>query len=156
MKNKKSTDRQIRNLYCEHHSNLALLSTAVAMVAFMVFMLIYMGTLGNVSPQRAVMATSVAPVIGVACWVISAVMFLVVALKKKKYLIEYAVYSLVMGFGLFFIYNMPMFLYDNFKNAYLIANWAKCVFFAMVVVSVIYLLISVVWHFVLSTPKKSK
>ena len=156
MKNKKSTDRQVRNLYCEHHSNLALLSTAVAMVAFMVFMLIYMGTLGNVSPQRAVMATSVAPVIGVACWIISAVMFLVAALIKKKYLIEYAVYSLVMGFGLFFIYNMPMFLYDNFKNAYLIANWAKCVFFAMVVASVIYLLISVVWHFVLSTPKKSK
>ncbi len=156
MKNRKSTDRQIRNLYCEHHSNLALLSTAVAMVAFMLLMLIYMGTLGNVSPQRAVMATTIAPVIGVACWVLGAVMLLIVVLKKKKYLIEYAVYSLVMGFGLFFIYNMPMFLYENFKNVYFVSNWAKCVFFAMVVVSVAYLVVSVVWHIVLSTPKKNK
>ena len=102
------------------------------------------------------MATSVAPVLGVACWVLGAVMLLVVALKKKKYLIEYAVYSLVMGFGLFFIYNMPMFLYDHFKNVYFVANWAKCMFFAMVAVSVVYLVVSVVWHFALSTPKKNK
>ena len=156
MKNRKPTDKQIKNVYLEHHSNLALLSTAVAMVSLMIFMLLYMGTLGNVTPERAVMAYSVAPVIGVACWIIAAVLCLVIAVKKKIYLIEFAVYSLIMGFGLFFIYNMPAFFYNNFKNTYIVANWAKSLFVGMLTVSAVYLVVSVVWHLILATPKKKK
>ena len=156
MKNRKPTDKQIKNVYCEHHSNLALLTTAIAMVTFMVLMLIYMGTMGNVNPQRALMAYSISPVIGVVCWIAAAALCIIIATKKKKYLIEYAVYALVMGFGLFFMYKMPAFVYTAFKGHAIATNWAKTVFLAVAAFGTIYVIVSVVWHLILATPGKSK
>lgn len=158
MKNRKATEKQIKNIYCEHHSNLALLTTAVAMITFMVFMLIYMGTFqsGNYSMSKVDMAMGVAKVVAVACWIITAGLCVLIATKKKKYLVEYAAYSLVMGFGLFFMYNMPMFIYNAFSKFAFARSWAKTVFTALSLLSAIYFVVSVSWHLVLATPGKSK
>ena len=92
MKNKKATSRQIKNAYCEHHSNLALLTAAVAMVAFMVLLVIYMGEFQNMnyySYQKLEMSRGVSVGVGVASWIAAAVLSFVSVRKKKKYLVEY-------------------------------------------------------------------
>ena len=117
-----------------------------------------MGTFqsGNYSMQKIDLAMGVAKVVGVACWIITAGLCVIIATKKKKYLAEYAVYSLVMGFGLFFMYNMPEFIYKAFYNFKFIHSWAKTIFAGLSVLAVIYFLVSVTWHVVLATPKKNK
>lgn len=159
MKNRKPTNKQIKNMSCEHHSNLSLLSTAVGMIALMVLMLIYMGTFqsGNYSMNKMNMAIGVSTFVGVACWIAGAVLAIISVLKKKKYLIEYIVYSFVMGFLLFFMYNMPPFLHEAlFKGTPIYSQRAIWLFRGASAIAIAHFVISVIWHGVLATPKKAK
>ncbi len=159
MKNRKPTNKQIKNMACEHHSNLALLSTAVGMIAFMVLMLIYMGTFqsGNYSMNKMNMAIGVSTFVGIACWIVGAVLAVVAVLKKKKFLAEYIAYSFVMGFLLFFMYNMPAFLHEAlFKGTSIYNTRAVWLFRVASILAGAHFVISVIWHGILATPKKAK
>ncbi len=160
MKNRKPTEKQIKSIYCEHHSNLALLTTAIGMVAFMVLMLIYMGIVQGerFSQSRFDMALAIAPVAGIICWILAAVLGVVIAYKKKTYLTEYFVYSLFMGFALFFLFEPGKlgFIFDWLYPTGIFNAWSVYAFWGTCIVSAIYFITSIVWHSVLGTPGKNK
>lgn len=160
MKNKKATSRQIKNAYCEHHSNLALLTAAVAMVAFMVLLVIYMGEFQNMnyySYQKLEMSRGVSVGVGVASWVAAAVLSFVSVRKKKKYLVEYIVYAVVIGFGLFFLYQPGNlgFIFKLVQKTSFGFAWTRNSYKLLCILSAVYFVVSIVWHSVLSTPGKA-
>ena len=160
MKNKNVANKQQKNVLCEHHSNLALLTTAVAMIAFMVLMVIYMGLMQGerFSQTKFDMALAIAPVAGVICWILAAVIGVVIAVKKKSYLVEYFIYSLFMGFALFFLFEPGKlgFIFDWLYPTGIFNAWSINAFWGTCIVSGVYFLLSIVWHSILGTPKKGK
>ncbi len=160
MKNKNVVKKEQKTVYCEHHSNLALLTTAVAMIAFMVLMLIYMGIVQGerFSQSKFEMALAIAPVAGVICWLLAAVLGVIIVGKKKTYLIEYFIYSLIMGFALFFLFQPGKlgFLFDWLYPTGIFAAWSVNAFWGISILSAVYFVVSIVWHSILGTPKKGK
>ena len=153
MKKKISEEKQLKNAYCEKHSNLALVTTALAMVSFVVLMLVYMG---DHNPSRVSLALGASKVGAVAAWIVAAVITFVCVKKGEKHLAEYAVYLIVMGIGLFVMYNMPMFVYRLIKDTRFAFNWARNIFKILSLISGVYFLVSVTWHMVLASPRGNK
>lgn len=153
MKIKKSTNKQLRNERCEHHSNLALFTTVMAMIGFVVLMFVY---IGDHNPSNIGLAQTASKYCAAAFWVAAAFTSYNAVRKKRKYLIEYIIYMLVLGFGLFFMYSMPDFVYEMIKGTYFGGNWARGVFKVLSVSLVIYSLVSIMYHIVLATPAKKK
>ncbi len=155
MKNKNVTNKQEKNVYCEHHSNLALLTTAAAMIAFMVLLVIYMGFKNY---QRLEMSIAVASFASIACWILAAVIGAVSVIKKKKYLVEYFIYTLFMGFALFFLFEPGKLgiIFDWLYPTGIFSAWSVNAFWGICIVSGVYFLVSIVWHSILGTPKKGK
>ena len=152
MKTRKPTDKQIRNERCEHHSNLALLTTVVAMIGLVVLMFVYMGDHNSANIGLVISASKYC---AAAAWIGAAVFAWNAVSKKKKYLLEYIIYLLVLGAGLFFMYSMPDFVYELIKGTYLSRNWARSIFKVTAISLVVYSLVSLVWHVILATPRKS-
>lgn len=152
MKSKIPADKQIKKANYEHHSNLALITTALAMISFVILMLIYMG---ERNPARIDLAIGTSKFAAAGLWIASAILAVQSVRKSHKYLIEYIVYMIVLGFGLFFMYDMG-FLYHIFGGTTFAYKWARNLFKVLSVISAVYFLISVIWHVVLATPRKSK
>ncbi len=152
MDRKKTLSKHIRNERCEHHSNLALLTTVMAMVSFVVLMSVYMGAH---NPANLELALGAAKYCAVAFWIGAALFAYNGVKKKKKYLLEYIVGTLVMGFGLFFMYDRPALIGRLVQGTYLQANWANGIFRGLAVLLVVYSFVSIAWHVVLATPRKS-
>lgn len=149
MNNKKNANK---NNY-EHHSNMALLTTVIALVSFVVLMIVYMG---DHSPQKAEMAVAASKFCAVVYWLIAALLSYNAVRKGKKYLAEYIVYMIIMGFGLLFMYNMPMFAYELLKDTFIATNWARVIFRVLAIGSVIYSAVSIGYHMFLATPRRTK
>ncbi len=149
---KMNAERQIRNEKCEHHSNLALVSVVVAMVTFVVLMFVYMG---DHNPARVEMVVNASKYLAAGCWITSAVFAITAVRRKRKYLLEYLLVFLVLGFGLFYMYDMPNWVYEIIKNTTIAYNWAKAVFRALAIGLGLYTVVSIVWHGILATPKKA-
>ena len=149
MNNKKN----VRINSYEHHSNMALLTTVIALASFVVLMIVYMG---DHSPQRVEMAIGASKFCAVLYWLISAVLSYSVVKKGKKYLTEYIVYMIITGFGLFFMYNMPMFMYELLKDTIIATNWARGIFRVLAIGSVIYSGVSIGYHMFRATPRRTK
>lgn len=153
MKTRKLTDKRIKMLKCEHHSNLALMTTVIALTSFVVLMLVYMG---DHSAARVGMAIGASRLCGIAFWIAAAAFAVNAVRKNKKYLIEYIIYMIILGFGLFFMYSMPSFIYPVIEGTIIASNWARGIFRVLAVGSVVYFIISVGYHLVLATPGKNK
>lgn len=149
MKNKKNSS--INNY--EHHSNMALLTTVIALASFVVLMIVYMG---DHSPQKAEMVVGASKLCAVIYWLISAFLAFGAVKKGKKYLAEYIVYMIITGFGLFFMYNMPMFIYELVKDTVIATNWARGIFRVLAIGSVIYSGVSIGYHMYRATPRRTK
>ncbi len=149
MKNKKNAS--INNY--EHHSNMALLTTVIALVSFVVLMVVYMG---DHSPQRVEMAIGASKLCAVLYWAGAAVLSFNAVKRGKGYLAEYIVYMIIIGFGLFFMYNMPMFVYELLKDTVIATNWARGIFRVLAVGSVIYSGVSIGYHMFRATPRRTK
>ena len=80
MKNKEN--KNAKNLSCELHSNLMLVTTVVAMVVFVVLMLIYMGMR---NPALISLATGAASFGGLISWITAAALAYNSIKKHKKY-----------------------------------------------------------------------
>jgi len=153
MKNRKPTNKQMKNERCEHHSNLALITTVVAMISFVVLMIVYMG---DHNPSRIEMAFTASRVCSVGYWVAAAILAVKSVKTGAKHLLEYIIYMIIVGFGLMFMYNMPHFAYELLEGTRLGMNWARAIFKGLSLLSVVYFLTSVIWHLVLATPKRGK
>jgi hypothetical protein len=151
MKKKISAEKQLKNAYCEKHSNLALITTALAMISFVVLMPVYMG---DHNPMRVSLALGASKAGGVLAWIAAAVIIFVSVKGGKKHLAEYAVYLIIMGIGLFFMYNMPMFVYNLIKDTRFAFNWARNIFKILSAISAVYFVVSVIWHVVLASPDR--
>jgi len=157
MKKKQSENKQSKNLYFEHHSNLALVTTAFAMVVFMILLITNSAVnVENFSQAKFNMALGVAPAAGIGFWILGAVMAVVVVTKKKKYLTEYVIYSLFMGFCLFFVFAPDKlgFIADWLQPTGLLTS--VNIYWGTTFVSVAYFVVSIVWHSILATPRKNK
>ncbi len=153
MKNRKPTNKQIKNETCEHHSNLALITTVVAMISFVVLMIVYMG---DHNPARIEMAFTASRVCAAGFWIAAAVLAVKSVRSRIKYLLEYIIYMIIVGFGLMFMYNMPHFVYELLEGTKIGMNWARAIFKGLSLLSVVYFLTSVIWHLVLATPRSAK
>lgn len=149
MKNKKNA---VINSY-EHHSNMALLTTVIALASFVVLMIVYMG---DHSAQKAEMAIGASKICAVIYWLGASVLSYNAVKRGKKYLVEYIIYMLITGFGLFFMYNMPMFVYELLKDTVIATNWARAIFRVLAVGSVVYSGISIGYHMYRATPGRTK
>ena len=153
MVSKKSSEKIIRHERCERHSNLALLTTVMAMVGFVVLMFVY---IGERNPAHWSLVRNMSKICAVIFW-IAAAAFAVNAVKKKKpFLAEYVIYTIIIGFGLFFMYTRPGFLRNVLEGTYLQENWASGIFKGVSILLVIYAVVSIAWHVILATPRKSK
>ena len=151
MKNRKNTDKQAKHLMCELHSNLMLVTTTFAMLGFVVLMLIYMGMK---NPTQSGLATSTAQVSGILSWIAAAVMAVRSVKSHKRFLCEYVVYLIIMGFGLTFMFNIPMMLMGLVYYRLHITNWAQLVHFGLSVVTGVFFAVSIIWHGILANPKR--
>lgn len=137
----------------EHHSNMALLTTVISLITFAVLMLVY---IGDHSPQKIELAITSSKVCAVLYWIVAAILAVKAVRGGRKYLAEYVVYMIFIGFGLVFMYNMPMFVYAIIKNTIIATNWARAVFRGLMIVAVLYAGVSIGWHIVLATPRRKK
>jgi len=153
MKIRKPTEKKMKVLKYEHHSNLALLTTVIALISFVVLMLVYMG---DRTPQRIDMAIGASKFCAIGFWVAAAIFAVNAVRKNKRYLLEYIIYMIILGFGLFFMYSMPAFIYSLIKDTMLGLNWARAIFRVLSVGAVVYSIVSVLCHVILATPKKNK
>ena len=140
------------NLY-EHHSNMALLTTVISLISFAVLMLVY---IGDHAPQKMELAITASKVCAVLYWITAAIFAVKAVRQSRRYLAEYIVYMIFVGFGLVFMYNMPIFVYNIIKNTIIASNWARAVFWGLTVVSVVYAVVSIAWHIILATPRRKK
>ena len=150
---KKASYSSIKNERCEHHSNLALATTVVAMVCFVVLMFIYMS---SHNPGGAVRPSEISVAGAVISWITAAILAYNSVRKGKKYLLEYIVLLLVFGLGLFVMYDRPGFIRALVEGTYFQSNWARGIFKIVSVCLVAYSLVSIAWHIILATPRKSK
>lgn len=148
-----NSNRQIKNERCEHHSNLALVTTVMAMIGFVSLMFVYIGE-HNAAGASMIVAGS--RYLAIAYWIAAAITAYRAVKKSKKYLAEYIAFLIVFGFGLFFMHAMPEFVYDIVKGTYVGGNWARVVFKALSVILVVYFVVGVAWHVFLATPRKGK
>jgi hypothetical protein len=149
----KSSDKLMKHEKYERHSNLALLTTVMAMVGFVVLMFVY---IGERNPSHWLLVRNLSKVCAVVFWIVAAAFAVNSVKKKKKFLVEYVIYTIIIGFGLFFMYTRPSFLRPIVEGTYLQQNWASGVFKIIAVMLVIYSFVSIAWHIVLATPRKSK
>lgn len=152
MKTKLTYEQQIKKANCEHHSNLTLVTTAVAMITFVVLLIIYRGESNYLMID---MATSMATAIPVITWIAAAILAVKAVKTKKKYMAEYIIYMIVMPFGLFFMYNMPAFAI-KLMNKIGVAYSSRIILKAEAIVAAVYFVVSLTWHIILATPRKSK
>lgn len=150
---KKDLEKQMKNIKYEHHSNLALITTVMAMIGFVVLLFVYVGQHNIANPELVVNGTLYC---GVAAWIGAAIFAFNAVKKGKKYLTEYIVYLLVLGFGLFFMYNQPDFVAPLVKGTYFEYKWAKGLFSVLSFGVVIYSVTSIAWHVILATPGRCK
>ena len=150
---KKSSDKLMKHEKYERHSNLALLTTVMAMVGFVVLMFVY---IGERNPAHWMLVRNASKVCAVVFWIAAASFAVNAVKKKKKFLLEYIIYTIIIGFGLFFMYIRPRFLATIVEGTYLESNWASGVFKGISILLVIYSFISIAWHVILATPRKSK
>lgn len=146
-------NRQIKNERCEHHSNLALVTTVVAMIGFVSLMFVYIGEHNSANALAIITASCY---LGIAYWVAAALTAYRAVKKAHKYLVEYVVFLLVFGFGFFFMHNMPEFVYNIIAGTALAGNWARSVFKALAILLAAYFVVSVGWHVILATPGRGK
>lgn len=150
---KKSSDKYVRHEKYEQHSNLALFTTVMAMVGFVVLMFVYMG---ERNPANWLLVRNASKVCGLIFWICAAFFAVNAVKKRKKYLAEYVIYTVILGFGLFFMYTRPVFLRTLVEGTYFDGNWAGGVFKLISVMLVVYSFVSIAWHVILATPRKSR
>ena len=150
---KKSSEKIMKHERCERHSNLALLTTVMAMVGFVVLMFVY---IGERNPAHWLLVRNASKICAVTFWIAAASFALNAVKKKKPFLAEYVIYTIIIGFGLFFMYTRPMFMRSLVEGTYLQENWAGGIFKGMSILLVIYSVISIAWQVILATPRKSK
>ncbi len=153
MDRKKKVNKYIRNERCEHHSNLALITTVMAMAGFVMLMFVY---IGEHNPANVELAMAASRYFGVALWIGAAAFAYNAVKKKKKHLIEYVIYTLILGFGLFFMYNRPNIFVNIVEGTFFEGNWASGVFRVLSVSLVLYALVSIIWHACLGNPTGKK
>lgn len=152
MKKKLSAETQMKKANYEHHSNLSLITTTVAMISGVVLLLIYRGESNYLMID---MAMSLATVIPVISWIAAAILAVKAVRTKKKWMAEYITYMIVMPFGLFFMYNMPDFAIKLLTKMGIVYS-SRLVIKLEAIVTAIYFVVSLAWHIVLATPRKAK
>ena len=145
--------KERKNERCEHHSNLALVTTVMAMIGFVSLMFVYIGEHNSANAAAIVTGSCY---LGVAYWVAAALTAYRAVNKGHKYLLEYIVFLLVFGFGFFFMHAMPAFVYNMIAGTALAGNWARNVFKFLAVILGAYFIVSVGWHVILATPGRGK
>ncbi len=148
MKNKEN--KNAKNLSCELHSNLMLVTTVVAMVVFVILMLIYMGMR---NPALISLATGAASFGGMISWITAAALAYNSIKKHKKYFLEYIIYLIITGFVFAFMFNVPFSMV--FMNKHHLTNWAHDSLLALTIVNGVFFVVSVIFHAVYANPKKN-
>ncbi len=123
------------------HSNLMMISTTIAICSMLVLMLLSTAFRSTIS--SLVLARG-------ACGVISAVFFVafvalgVLGFKKDKFLLEYAIYSIVMSLGFLSLLGTPFFLpkIAFFNNLFTTRNAQAGIMLA----NIIYIIGAFIYH----------
>lgn len=143
-------NKKIRNtkraLSRELHSNLMIGSTFAAMIGFVVLLLI---NTASKNPSLYDITVSASVWSGVASWVIAAVFAYKAVKEGKKYFLEYIIYSLLMGFGLFFMHNVPFFAL-SFVLKFGI-QWAQWTFRVLLALTGVFFFGSIAWHGIMAS-----
>lgn len=149
MKNKDNKNK-IKNISCELHSNLMLITTVISMLIFVVLMLIYMGMR---NPALVSLAVNSAKYGSVATWITAAALAYSSIKKHSKYYLEYIVYLIVAGFVLVFMFNVPFSMV--FLNKHHITDWAHKSLIILTAANSIFFVVSVICHAVFANNKKN-
>ena len=150
---KKVKEKNLRNEHCEHHSNLALLTTVMAMACFVVLLFINMATH---NPLGAIRPWEIAQIACVIYWVAAALVAYNAVRKGKKYLAEYVALFVFFGLGLYLMYNRPAFMRALVEGTYFQGNWGKGIEVMWSAILVVYSVVSIAWHVILATPVRKK
>lgn len=150
--NNKKQNKELYNTLEYKHGNLMTASTIVCLITFMILMLLSTAFKSFNSIMTARTVSAVISGVFLVCFAGMTVL----AVKKDRSFWEYSIYSLVMSFGFLSLRGIPFFVPAALYGSKIIQTMftTKYVQAGLIALNIVYLLGTLIYHTVKSSPKK--